>query len=638
MVRYRLELADPHAHLLRVTLTLSAPAAEQELMLPVWIPGSYLVREFSRHLSQFVASQGGRPVELEQLDKHRWRARCSGRAALVVSWKVYAYDASVRTAWFDDRRCFFNASSVLLAAVGREAEEHRLTLAGLPAGWQVATGLPEVGTREYAAPDYDALVDHPFELGAFWRGEFQAGGVRHEFVVAGAWPGFDGERLLADVQKICAAQISFWHGEGGKPPFERYVFMLWAVEDGYGGLEHRNSTALICRRADLPRPGMSGQPDGYITLLGLVSHEYFHTWNVKRLKPAEFVPYDLGRENYTQLLWFFEGFTSYYDDIFLLRSGLIDPARYLKLLAKTVTQVQASPGRQVQSVAEASFDAWIKYYRPDENTPNATVSYYTKGALVALALDLSLRQASSGRKRAKAGTAEGGEGASASRTGPTLDQVMRRLWQTSGAARNGIGPVTEGDIAAALEVVGGRSFAAELAAWVHGTDELPLAELFESHGIQLRREPPTLPQRLGLRLQEGSTGLKVQGVLRGGLAEAAGLSAGDEVVGLDGWRIQKLEDLVLLAASLPQRPGGLPLLVARDRRLLECQLPLGATPPVPAGTAAARSAAARRAARQAVAPAGAGLAEAQTGTVQLGLAEDLSRLLLQRRDAWLGKA
>ena len=547
MIRLHLEIDDLRSHHYRVTMTLPHPAPRQRLSLPAWIPGSYLVREFARHLSDLKASQGRREVALTQIDKHTWEAGCSGRGALTLSWRVYAFDSSVRCAWLDVQRGFFNGTGVFLRAEGREADEHRVTLGALPEGWQVATGLPEVAPGEWSAPDYDALIDHPFELGAFWRGRFTACGTEHEFVVAGALPGFDGERLLADTKKICEAQIRFWHGRDDgcdPPPFERYVFMLNATDDGYGGLEHRNSTALICTRRDLPRRGDASSADGYVTLLGLISHEYFHTWNVKRLKPREFAAYELQRENYTRLLWFFEGFTSYYDDLFLVRTGLIDEARYLRLVARTANQVLGTPGRRVQSAAAASFDAWVKYYRPDENSANATVSYYTKGAQIALCLDLTLRAAGRG----------------------SLDEVMRELWRASGG-----GPIGEDDILAALRRVGRRDFAPEIAAWVHGTDELPLAELLPALGVDLRRERPLLQQRLGARLNEATAGLKVQSVLAGGLAEAAGLSAGDEILALGDWRVVKPEDLTLYGAF--EQP--LPLLVARDRRLLHLTLPQG---------------------------------------------------------------
>jgi predicted metalloprotease with PDZ domain len=549
-VHYEVEIADLHAHLFRVTLTLPKPAASQRLSLPAWIPGSYLVREFSRQLSGMEARQGRRSVALQQLDKCTWQADCRGATALTVSYLVYAFDASVRTAWLDSQRGFFNGTSLFLRCEGHEALAHRVSLSGLPKGWQVATGMRAVGTARrpvFESADYDELIDHPFELGPFWRGQFEACGVPHEFVVAGAWPGFDGDRLLADAKRICEAQIGFWHGEDGAP-FERYVFMLNVVDDSYGGLEHRASTALIAGRRDLPRKGVAALSEGYVTLLGLISHEYFHTWNVKRLKPSEFAPYDLTRENYTELLWFFEGFTSYYDDLLLLRAGLIDPARYLKLLAKAVNQVLGTPGRQVQSVAEASFDAWIKYYRPDENTPNSTVSYYTKGSLVALALDLRLRHEGRG----------------------SLDAVMRRLWHGSGGGGPIGGPICEADIAEALAFVGKRSYADELSAWVHGTADLPLAELLGGVGVRWLREAPLLQARLGARVTE--PGLKVQAVMRGSAAERAGLAAGDELLALDDWRLAKLDDLSALGAF--DRPVS--LLVSRDRRLL--RLPFVASP------------------------------------------------------------
>jgi predicted metalloprotease with PDZ domain len=248
MVHYRVEPEDLHGHHYRVTLTVPQPAAQQGLSLPVWINGSYMVREFGRHLSGLQAHQGRRALPLRQVDKTSWEAACSGRGALVLSYRVYAFDTSVRAAFLDSRRGFFNGTSLCLRVHGREAEVHRLALARLPPGWQVATAMAPAadGTAlAYESAGYDELVDHPIELGAFWRGAFEAGGVPHEFVVAGALPGFDGERLLADARRICAAQIQFWHGEDGSaPPFDRYVFLLNCVEDGYGGLEHRASTAL----------------------------------------------------------------------------------------------------------------------------------------------------------------------------------------------------------------------------------------------------------------------------------------------------------------------------------------------------------------------------------------------------------
>ncbi len=548
MISYRIDIADPHTHQYRVTLEVPQPAAEQRLSLPVWIPGSYMVREFGRHLSQLKASQGDRELPLRQLDKTTWLAACEGRKPLVLSYLVYAFDTSVRTAFLDAHRGFFNGTSLCLRAEGRELEAHRVRLATVPKGWEVATAMPAVGRNTFEAASYDELVDHPFELGRFWRGEFKAAGITHEFVVAGALPSFDGERLLADTQRICEAEIAFWHGKPGKKgagraPFDRYVFMLNAVDDSYGGLEHRASTALIASRRDLPRRGQA-LTDGYVRLLGLISHEYFHTWNVKRLKPAQFAQLDYTRENYTELLWFFEGFTSYYDDLFLVRSGLIDEARYFKLLGTTLTGVLGTPGRKVQSVAESSFDAWVKYYRSDENTPNSTISYYTKGSLVALALDLALRAA--------------GKGAS-------LDHVMQQLWTQSQG-----GPISEADILGVVKALGGKRIADDLLAWVHGTDDLPLARLLDRAGVLVKEEPvPGMAAALGLKLSEGPiTGVQVKSVLRGSAAERAGLSAGDELLAVQGWRVRRLDDAqAWLAAGEP-----FDVLAVRDGRVLTMRL------------------------------------------------------------------
>ncbi|AQZ98308.1 peptidase M61 [Comamonas kerstersii] len=549
-LHYHVELHHLHAHQYRVTLRIATPAAQQLVSLPVWIPGSYLVREFAKNLQELNARQNGQPIAVQQLSKHQWQLDCSANAPVELSYLVNAYDTSVRTAWLDQRRGFFNGTSLLLRVHGQEAQPHQLRIspsAQVP-DWKLATGLSAVevdaqGFGTYTAGNYDELVDCPVEMGNFWSSSFTARGVPHRFVVAGAPASFDGERLLRDAQKVCEAEIDFW----GVAPHSSYVFMLNVTHDGYGGLEHCNSTALICSRSDLPRQGVDKASDGYVQLLGLISHEYFHTWNVKRLRPAELVPYNYDQENYTELLWFFEGFTSYYDDLLLRRAGLIDNATYLKLITKTLNQVQQTPGRKVQSVAQSSFDAWVKYYRQDENTANATVSYYTKGALVAMSLDLKLRQ----------------EGQT------TLDAVMRALWQRcQGSA------MSEADVLTVLQALTGRSWETELQAWVHGTQELPVTELLAAHGVAADADQPVPAQALGLRVQESHSVL-IKQVLRGGLAEQAGMMAGDEWYGIEiagqGWRLGKLEELAMYA---PQGTTSITALVARDRQLLRLTLPL----------------------------------------------------------------
>ena len=565
-VHYKIEAADVHAHLWRITLAIAKPVRLQTVSLPVWIPGSYMVREFAKHLQNLRANQGGKACAVEQMDKCTWRIKNTAAKPLELIYEVYAFDNSVRTAWLDAQRAFFNPTSLCLRVQGQTTDPHGLSLDAINSIAFCAVSTPATALKisksaaknqlgEYLFDDYDHLADTPFEIGNFWRGAFKVRGVVHEFVVSGATASFDGERLLADTKKIVETEMLFWHDKEGKPPFEKYVFMLNAVDDGYGGLEHRNSTVLICSRRDLPRMGRLKQSEGYTTLLGLISHEYFHTWNVKRMKPREFLPYDYAQENYTQMLWFFEGFTSYYDDLMLHRAGLIDHAQYLRLLAKAINQVQQTPGRLVQSVARASMDAWIKYYRQDENTPNATVSYYTKGSLVALCFDLSLRAGGKGLKTT------------------SLDAVMRLLWKQSHADEKGAGGITQADFAVALRQLSGRSYERQIAAWVHGTEELPVQELLEAHGVSATAEPgASLPmaQRLGLRVSESSGALLIKNVLRGGLAEKAGLCAGDEWLAVDDWRIHKLEDMGLLCGSAEQTVAT----VSRDKRLLRLKLTL----------------------------------------------------------------
>ena len=570
MQHYLVEVADLHAHLYGVTLTIAQPSAQQRVSLPVWIAGSYMVREFSKQLLSISARQGTRAVAVQQIDKCTWDIDCTNDAPLTLHYQVHAHDDSVRTAWLDAQRGFFNGTSLCLQVQGQSDVPHLLELvspeAAHPhtANWQVATGLQAVKTNRqgfgvYMAADYDALVDCPVEMGAFWSGTFTACGVEHRFVVAGAPPSFDGARLLRDSQTICETAIRFWHGNKRSAiPHKNYVFMLNAVANGYGGLEHRNSTALICQRADLPRVADAAAKDaplseGYTTLLGLISHEYFHTWNVKRLRPAEFARYDYTQENHTELLWFFEGFTSYYDDLLLRRAGLIDDAQYLRLLNKTINQVLQTPGREVQSVAQSSFEAWTKYYRPDANSPNLTVSYYTKGALVALCLDLTLRQ-------------HGVRNHSV-----CLDDVMRALWTRCQA-----GPMQEADLLAVLKELTGRSWAPEIKAWVHGTRELPVDKLLTAHGVTVHHDPAQLAQRLGLRVSEDHS-VQIKQVLNGSAAHRAGFAPGDEWLGLEvggkhasAWRLKKLDEVLLYAGTAKKVTAW----VSRDAQLLRLTLTL----------------------------------------------------------------
>src|SRR5512143_2134082 len=550
--RYRIAPLDVHAHLFEVRCTVDDPAPDgQRFALPVWIPGSYLVREFARHFVSVRAESKGKPVAIAKEAKNIWRAApCAGPLTVVA--EVYAFDLSVRAAYLDATRGYFNGATVFLCPEGREGAACELDIAA-PAmtaakTWRVATTLTRAGAEPYAfgpyrAADYDELIDHPVEMAPFALASFDAGGVPHDVAVTGRFRA-DLDRVARDLARVCQWQIDLFAGTaGGRAPFDRYLFQVAAVGDGYGGLEHRASTSLLCRRDELPAEGDAAVGEGYRNFLGLASHEYFHTWNVKRIKPAAFVPYDLAREAYTRQLWAFEGITSYYDDLALVRSGVIEPPSYLELLGRAITTVLRTPGRHRQSVAESSFDAWIKFYRPDENTPNADVSYYAKGSLVALALDLVLRQA-----------------------GSALDAVMRTLWQRYG--RTGAG-VPEDAIPAVATEHAGRDLGDFFARHVVGTDDPPLAELLGSFGVTLnlrastgdddRGGKPAKPTartplpRCWLGAKVTGTGEpRLQHVFSGGPAERAGLAGGDVVVAVDGLRASAESIGKLLAR---RRPG-----------------------------------------------------------------------------------
>ncbi|MBC3929000.1 M61 family metallopeptidase [Undibacterium sp. CY21W] len=531
-IHYSIIPKDLAAHLYQVTLHISQPDPEGQIVsLPAWIPGSYMVREFARNIVQIKASTAGKKVTLKKLDKHTWQA-APCKTELLISYDVYAWDLSVRAAHLDQSHAFFNGTSVFLSVHGQEFLPYIVDIqrADAPAckSWRVATSLPELKAKRYGfgtyiAANYDELVDHPVECGDFALATFEAHGVPHDFVVTGKVPNMDMERMVADVKKICESQIAIFEPRAKKAPMDRYVFMTMVVGEGYGGLEHRASTALICNRTDIPVKHQPDMSDGYRGFLGLCSHEYFHTWNVKRIKPAAFASYDLRQENYTSLLWLFEGFTSYYDDLMLVRAGLIDEAAYLKLLAQTVNNVHRGSGRLKQSVAESSFDAWTKYYRQDENSPNAIVSYYTKGSLVGLGLDLTIRAATAGKK--------------------SLDDVMRALWQKYGrdfyanfAAGKQQG-LAEDEIEVIIEKATGVNARRFLDKHVRGTEDVPLAQLFAEFGITLDAGNSNKPASLGVKVARDANGCKIAHAYEGRAAHLAGLSANDILVAINGLRV-----------------------------------------------------------------------------------------------------
>lgn len=544
-LHYTLAVHDAAAHEFAVGLTIDQPDPTGQLLtLPAWIPGSYMIRDFARNVVAISARDAAGPVALHKTDKQTWRTGPL-EGGLHVEYRVYAWDLSVRAACVDQTRAYFNGPALFLRPVGLEAEPCELELyrpvGPTYADWRVSTTLPAqvtdaAGFGLYRAHDYEALLDYPVEIGRQAVFAYAAAAVRHEMAISEGGR-YDTTRLQSDLSRICAEHAAMF----GELPVQRYLFLVLAVGDGYGGLEHRDSTSLICKREDLPAAEMTKATKGYRRFMGLCSHEYFHLWNVKRIRPAELAAADLSAETYTELLWAFEGITSYYDELALLRSGCLSLAEYLDLLAPTVTRVMRGSGRTRQSIAESSFDAWTRFYKQDENAPNAIVSYYAKGALVAFGLDMTLRSRSKGAL--------------------SLDDLMRDLWDNFGRTGQG---VPERGIETRVTALLGEPLDDFFADFVYGTRELPLAEWFAAIGVDCRLLPAikpdddggyvenfdaraTVPTRaLGARLVENQGQIQVQQVSLDGAAHAAGVAAGDILLALDGERLslQRLPDLL----------------------------------------------------------------------------------------------
>lgn len=532
-VEYRVAVTRPEAHLFDVQIRLEDPVPQgQVFSMSAWIPGSYMVRDFVRHVGCLKARCGDRELALTKLDKQTWQCEpCDG--PLELSYEVYAWDLSVRAAHLDITHGYFNGTSLFMRLHERDQRECRLHLSPpekVQGDWKVSTAMPLKGAErygfgEYRCADFDELVDHPVEMGDFTLASFEACGVQHDIVLTGRHQA-DMERLCRDLKTICEHHIRFF---GEPAPMDYYVFQVMVVGDGYGGLEHRASTSLLCSRNDLPAADMSGTTDAYRQFLGLCSHEYFHTWNVKRIKPAQYLPYDLSSESHTELMWVFEGFTSYYDDLGVLRCGLISPEEYLQGLGQIMTRVWRSSGRFKQSVAESSFDTWTRFYQQDENAPNAIVSYYTKGALLALSLDLTLRLESNGRY--------------------SLDDVMQALWQRYGQPLVGLG---ENDMPVLIHEITGIEVGSLLDRCLYGTEDVPLEQLLPQFGVSFNLRPSAsskdkggMPDTeaekarplLGARVVDDHGEARLAAVFDDGAAQAAGMSAADKVIAVNGLRV-----------------------------------------------------------------------------------------------------
>lgn len=508
MLHYQIEFDDYRQHLIHVTLRFVA-IPTQVLSLPTWIPGSYLIREFSKHIESVKAyDEDGRMLQISKFEKNKWRLFNTDFELITVEYDVYAYDLSVRGAYVDQNRLYVNPACACLGLEGQEENqvEVEVFLPDELKHFQLATGLAHKslvkGRHTLKAKNYAQLIDSPFELADQTRFSFTANGIPHEFVVSGKHA-MNAQRMQQDIEKICSTEIAMF----GSAPFENYTFMTMATGNSYGGLEHPNSTSLITPRDDLPKADEPIEPSkDYQRFLGLCSHEYFHSWLVKFIRPENFVNYDLNKEGYTSLLWIFEGFTSYYDDLILLRSGVVNQASYIELLKTQIDRYLQNPGRAVQTVSESSFDAWVKFYRQDENSNNAGTSYYNKGCLVALCLDLGLRL-----------------------RGSSLDALMRKLYEN---AQNGI-QVSERTIFDLCKALTGQDWAEQINHLINTTDELPLDQLFPEFGLSYTlKNDKALP--FGLKVADKPEGVLVQSARRNGVAAKAGLSANDVIIAIDG--------------------------------------------------------------------------------------------------------
>ncbi len=512
-ISYNVSMPRPTTHLLEVEMRVRAAQgnlpATVDLVMPVWTPGSYLIREYARHVQDFAAGGGTArrtPLAWTKTNKNTWRVETGGARELDVRYRVYSNELTVRTNELNDRHAFWNNAALLMYVNGFLNAPSTVRVA--PFGnWKIATGLPPVSgqANTFRADNFDILYDSPFLVSNHLVVPFQVRGIEHRIVIDGTG-NYDAGQMRRDFPKIVEASAALF----GDLPYQNYTFMLMTHPTARGGLEHLNSTALIWRRYDF-RPEAR-----YKDFLSLVAHEFFHVWNVKLIRPDALGPFDYTAENYTRLLWVAEGVTSYYENLLLRRAGLLTDREYLNSVAGTIQTIQRVPGRRVLSLEEASFDAWIKYYRQDENSINNQVSYYDKGALVGMLLDLEIRRRTGGAR--------------------SLDDVMRALY-TGFAKRNR--NFTPADFQQAAERIAGGSLEQFFDSYVSGTQELPYNELLTAFGLRL--DPTggrTTPRaHFGATLAQDGDRLTVRNVPSDSPAYAAGINAGDHILALDGLRV-----------------------------------------------------------------------------------------------------
>lgn len=555
-ISYQIGLSELRAHLIEVTITLAAPVTTVELQMPVWTPGSYLVREYARHVQSFVVRQADQPCVWSKTDKTTWRIYPAHHdAPVTVQYQVYGYELSVRTNHVDDSHAFFNPAAVCMQLVGHTGGLPVQVIT--PVVWQVATQLEwcdeprrcgDTTVWSYHARDYDQLYDSPFECGTHQLVRFFVDEVPHDVAI---W-GHGNEQLtllVRDIERIVTATRQHF----AQLPYQRYLFILHLADGMYGGLEHCNSTVCLCDRWGFAKPR------DYERVLGLITHEFLHTWNVKRIRPAPLGPFDYTHENYTRQLWLAEGVTSYYDNLIMCRAGLLTPQRYLDLLAEDISSVQRTPGRHLQSLAEASFDAWIRYYRPDENSPNVSVSYYIKGAVVTFALDMAIRQWSNGRC--------------------SFDDVLRLLEARYPLHLPGI-PEDDSMVQLINEVAGvADGVVAEFfAEYIYGRRELDWDTICATVGLYPRwylGDEPAVT--MGAKLRQDDTRLVIANLTPAGPAQRAGLAPFDQIIAINHNRTDANRLKARLQEAQPE--SVIDVTYFRRDELRHCQVTLVATQP-----------------------------------------------------------
>lgn len=543
-IHYNLSMPEPHTHYFEVSITCKNP--EQDTIafkMPVWAPGSYLVREFARNVENFNAvDKTGKVLPVTKTSKNTWKVARGGSDEITASYKVYANEVSVRTSVLNATHGFVSGTSVFMYIEGLQNKPLKLNVKPYEAWSKVSTGLSRVVSEQFTftAPDYDILADSPLEIGNHQVWQFTAAGVPHEVAMYGDG-NYDKEQLLIDMRKIVEASTAVF----GENPNQRYVFIVHNLDNRGGGLEHLNSTAMQVDRWNY-------EPDSkYLGFLGLTAHEYFHLWLVKRLRPVQLGPFNYEKENYTHLLWVMEGFTSYYDELLLYRSNFFNENEYLNKLAASINSIENQPGNNVQPVAMASFDAWIKAYRPDENSINTTVSYYTKGSVLAAMLDLQVISATEGKKN--------------------LDDVLQYLYKKYYKELDR--GMTNDELQAAFEKISGKNFDDFFEKYVFGTESIPYEKYFAFAGYNFidQNEGYGLIDP-GIKYQENGGNLIIKEVLTGTPAYHDGLNANDEILAIDGYRASSRVLNNILQQKQPDEE--ITFLIARDGIVKEVSVTL----------------------------------------------------------------